>query len=76
MTLWSKTVDSTGVRTDNVKGLDVCGAATEESLLGERVQVIVKHDQPNLDIYFGSTLKSDPTIASYGISDVEIYILK
>lgn len=75
-TVWSQTVDSNGMA-EGPEGdsLNVCGAVTPESYLGQRVQVILKHKQPKLNIFFGSTLSCTPDQASYGISDVEVYVL-
>ena len=58
-----------------VNGIDTCGGATIDPLIGRKFDVVLLHDEATLDLVFGSTLTCDPGYASYGISDLEIYIL-
>ena len=56
-------------------GIDVCGGATIDPIIGRKFDIVMMHDELTLDLIFGSTLSCDPSYASYGISDLEIYIL-
>ena len=73
--LWSQSVDSNGTHYEELGNINVCGNTVTESLLGQRVQVIAKHSDEKLKIFFGSTLECEPMYASYGVSDVEVYII-
>lgn len=69
--VWTESADIRGI----TNGLDTCGGATIDPIIGRKFEVTMLHDEPNLSILFGSTLTCDPGYASYGISDLEIYVL-
>jgi hypothetical protein len=69
--LFTESADIRGI----TNGIDTCGGATVDPLIARKFDVAVMHDEPTLDLVFGSTLTCDPGYASYGISDLEIYIL-
>lgn len=56
-------------------GINVCGAATNDPAIGKKVDVTFKHSGGNISLLFGSTLKGNSCFASYGISDLEVYVL-
>lgn len=69
--VWTEGADIRGI----ANGIDVCGGATIDPIVGRKFEVVMNHDEDTLDLLFGSTLTCDPSYASYGVSDVEIYIL-
>lgn len=69
--LFTESADIRGI----TNGIDTCGGATVDPIIARKFDVVVLHDEPTLDLVFGSTLTCDPGYASYGISDLEIYIL-
>lgn len=70
-TFWTLSVDGRGI--DN--GINVCGGAANDPLIGKQIDVIIRYSPDTLVLVFGSTLKSDPCFASFGISNLEIYAL-
>jgi hypothetical protein len=69
--VWSQDVDSRGL----VRGINVCGSASADPIIGKQIDVVVKHSSDELVLRFDSTFKSDPCFASYGISNLEVYVL-
>lgn len=70
-TLWTHSADNRAIE----NGLNVCGGAANDPLIGKKIDVVVRHSPDTLVMVFGSTLKSDPCFASLGISNLEIYAL-
>ena len=56
------------------QGLNVCGGPEADPRLGAAVDVHFKHSAKRLQLAFGSTLKGDPCVASYGIDEIVVYI--
>lgn len=69
--VWTESADIRGI----TNGLDTCGGATIDPIIGRKFDITMMHDEASLNILFGSTLTSDPEYASYGVSDLEISIL-
>lgn len=60
-------------------GINLCGGAAPEGRFSQRIDVTLPHtcvaDEPcTLTVGFGSTLATSPTDASWGVSDVMIYV--
>ena len=69
--VWTESADIRGI----TNGLDTCGGATIDPIIGRKFDITMMHDEASLNILFGSTLTCDPEYASYGVSDLEISIL-
>jgi hypothetical protein len=55
-------------------GVNICGAPTAESKFGVPIDVIIPHTSRSLAVTFGSTLATSPLQASWGVSDVQIFL--
>lgn len=69
--VWTESADIRGI----TNGIDTCGGSTIDPIIGRKFDITMMHDEPLLDLLFGSTLAVDPGYASYGVSDLEIYVL-
>ncbi len=69
--LWTEKYDHTKVK----KGINVCGASYPEGKLTSHINIIIPHVSDTITLGFGSTLDNDPLENSFGISNVQIYIL-
>lgn len=54
-------------------GINVCGNDIPDRL-GYGVKAILPHEKKELALSFGTNLKKDPCLASWGVDDLEIYI--
>jgi hypothetical protein len=55
-------------------GVYACGLAFPD-LLAQPIEFITRHNEESLTLKFASTLAQDPCMASWGIDDVQVYIL-
>jgi len=56
-------------------GINICGSASAaESKFGVPIDVILPHTSSSIAVTFGSTLKTSPLEASWGVSDVQIWV--
>ena len=55
-------------------GINFCGDSKFSDIIGEKIDIILEHDNNDIEISFGSTLKGDPCKHSYGIGNVMIYV--
>eukprot|EP00340_Litonotus_pictus_P012156 CAMPEP_0170539138 /NCGR_PEP_ID=MMETSP0209-20121228/103739_1 /TAXON_ID=665100 ORGANISM="Litonotus pictus, Strain P1" /NCGR_SAMPLE_ID=MMETSP0209 /ASSEMBLY_ACC=CAM_ASM_000301 /LENGTH=441 /DNA_ID=CAMNT_0010840983 /DNA_START=52 /DNA_END=1374 /DNA_ORIENTATION=+ len=47
-------------------GIDICGAKTSDPMFGEPIEVVLPHKQDSVRIAFGSTLRKDSCVSSFG----------
>lgn len=69
--LYTETADTK----EMVSGVDICGAAFKDPVVGKRVDVVFEWPQQKLELNFGSTLEDDPCLASFFVSDIQIYVI-
>ena len=55
-------------------GINFCGDSKFSDIIGEKIDVILEHNNDEVEITFGSTLKGNPCKHSYGIGNVMVYI--
>ncbi|KRW98425.1 hypothetical protein PPERSA_12382 [Pseudocohnilembus persalinus] len=55
--------------------INVCGSQYGEGKLTEHIDVTFRHSEQDLFIVFGSTLNNDAFDNSYGISNLQIYLM-
>ena len=55
-------------------GINFCGDNKFYDNIGEKIDVILEHNNDEVEITFGSTLKGNPCKHSYGIGNVMLYI--
>lgn len=70
MYVWSDVFDAQAT----VKGFSICGTAAAETKFTVPIDVAVPHNGSSVAITFGSTLSKSPSEASWGISDVYLYV--
>lgn len=63
--------DSRGIN----HGINICGSSANDPMIGKKVDVTLKHNNDSLELLFGSTLKASPCFASFGVSNLEVYVL-
>ena len=66
--VWTESNDYTLAKA----AINVCGGLYGESKFQSTIDVVVPHTSEDLDVTFGSTLVSAPSLASYGISSFRI----
>ncbi|CAG9322421.1 unnamed protein product [Blepharisma stoltei] len=54
-------------------GLKICGQEFPDTRYGIHIDVTVPHISESAEVKFGSTLKSEPCLASFAVDDVMIY---
>ena len=72
--LWTDSYDSS----DFKKSESLCGSSTGEGKFSTLVSAVITKEQiakgDSLQLEFGTTLSSEPTYASYGVSTLRVYI--
>jgi len=57
------------------KGVDMCGNSdVKESKFGVPIDIMETHSNAKLELKFGSELKADPCLGSFGVDDIEIFV--
>lgn len=55
-------------------GINICGSPTAESKFAVPIDVVIPHRSSSLTLGFGSSLVVSPLEASWGVSDIQIYV--
>jgi len=55
-------------------GINICGSPAAESKFAVPIDIEISHTAASLTVSFGSTLAVGPLEASWGVSDVQIYV--
>ena len=74
--IWYEThkwCDKILVRNCKKYGINVCGGEYPDKI-GVPIDIIIPYEEKEFTIQFGSSIQKDPCEASWGISDVSIYI--
>jgi hypothetical protein len=69
--LWNESYDYSKA----VGGFNVCGADYIEAKFSSKIDLTIPHDSDKITIGFGSTLDQDPFENSFGISNLQIFII-
>ncbi len=69
--VWTERYDST----KSHNAINVCGAHYGEGKFSSAIDITVPHIENSITILFGSTLDQDPQTESWGVSNLNIYIM-
>ena len=69
--VWTERYDSTQA----TKSINICGAHYGEGKFSSPIDITLPHVEDNVSILFGATLDQDPQTESYGISNLNIYVM-
>lgn len=69
--IWTEKYDYSKVK----NGISVCGSRYPEGKLTSIIDVSFPHTKDTLKLGFGSTLDNDPLENSFGISNLQIYLI-
>ena len=63
-----------GVYANKNGSLNFCGNDHPDPAYNLPIEITIPHSEKTVKISFGSSLKTDPCLASYGIDDITLYI--
>jgi len=69
--VWTERYDSTKAK----NAINVCGAHYGEGKLSSSIDITLPHIEDDVTILFGSNLDQDPQEESWGVSNVNIYVM-
>ena len=63
-----------GVSSNITGSLNFCGNGYSDPAYNLPIEITIPHTEKSVKVSFGSSLKTDPCSASYGIDDIILYV--
>ncbi len=63
-----------GVAPNQNGAMNFCGSKHPDPAYNLPIEITIPHTEKNIKVSFGSSLKTDPCSASYGVDDIILFV--